>query len=220
MRVVIAEDQVLLRDGVRRLLESHGHDVVGEAGDARALIALANSERPDILIADVRMPPRYADDGARAVLYLRDRMPELPVMVLSQYVEPALLGLALSANPVAFGYLLKDRVLDTDEFLAQLAEVGAGGTVIDPGIVSRSLGVENDRLAGVTPREIEILHAVASGRSNAAIASALFISRRTVEAHMRSLFEKLDIHGDPDGNQRVLLTLRWLGVTDELTPSD
>jgi len=213
MRIVIGEDQVLLRDGVRRLLESAGHDVVGEAGDARSLIAATNAERPDLLIADVRMPPGYTDDGARAVLYLRDRMPQLPVIVLSQYVEPSLLHVALSANPSAFGYLLKDRVLDTQEFLSQLEEVGAGGTVIDSAIISRSLSAERARLESLTPRELETLHAVASGRSNIGIAADLFISRRTVDAHLRSIFEKLDIRADPDGNQRVNATLHWLGIT-------
>lgn len=213
MRIVIAEDQVLLRDGVRRLLESAGHDVVGEVGDARSLIAVTNAELPDLLIADIRMPPGYADDGARAVLYLRDRMPHLPVIVLSQYVEPSLLHLALSVNPGAFGYLLKDRVLDTHGFLSQIEEVGAGGTAIDSAIISRSPNAERARLESLTPRELEVLHAIASGRSNIGIAADLFISRRTVDAHLRSIFEKLGIRADPDGNQRVNATLQWLGIT-------
>jgi DNA-binding NarL/FixJ family response regulator len=218
MRIVIAEDQVLLRDGVRRLLESAGHEVVGEAADARSLVTAVNGQRPDLVIADVRMPPDYTDDGARAVLYLRDRMPGLPVVVLSQYVEPSLLHLALSANPKAFGYLLKDRVLDTEEFLAQVAEVGGGGTVIDSVIISRSLSAERGRLASLSPRELAVLHAVATGRSNAGIAADLFISIRTVEAHLRSIFDKLELRSVPDGNQRVHATLLWLGIASETVP--
>lgn len=216
---MIAEDQVLLRDGVRRLLESAGHGVVAEVADARTLIAEVNAQRPDLVIADVRMPPGYSDEGARAVLYLRDRMPRLPIVVLSQSIEPSLLVLALGGNPVAFGYLLKDRVLDTEEFLAQLADVAAGGTVIDPSIVARTLGAEGGRLQCLSVRELEVLHAVASGRSNAGIAADLYISRRTVEAHLRSIFDKLDIHADPSGNQRVHAALRWLGIAADLTPA-
>ncbi len=216
MRIVLAEDQILLRDGIRRLLAAAGHDVVGEVGDARSLIATVNEQRPDLVVSDVRMPPGDGEDGAQAIVYLRTRMPGLPVVVLSQYVEPRLLGLTVADDATSFGYLLKDKVLDTTDFLRQLEQVAAGGTVIDADIVARALesgprsGVE--RLAVLTARELEILRAVATGRSNPGIAADLVISRRTVDAHLRSIFHKLGIAAGPDDNQRVLATLTWLGV--------
>lgn len=219
MRVVIAEDQVLLRDGVVRLLEGAGNAVVGQVGDARALVAAVNEHRPDLVIADIRMPPGYADEGARAVQYLRIRFPGLPVLILSQVVEPLIVGRMAGERAAAFGYLLKDRVLDTDQFLAQLQVVASGGTVIDPVVVARSVHAERGRLTTLTERELEVLQAVATGRSNPGIAADLFISRRTVEAHLRSIFQKLDIGADPNGNQRMLAALEWLGIAVFREPS-
>ncbi|WP_181779076.1 LuxR C-terminal-related transcriptional regulator [Pseudonocardia pini] len=205
MRIVIAEDQILLRDGLVRLLESVGHAVVAQVGDARALVEQVNRHRPDLLIADVRMPPTYTDDGARAAVYLRDRFPELAVLVLSQTVDPGLVADLAGARVTAFGYLLKDRVLDTAAFLDDVATVGTGGTVIDPAV----LDGRSAELAALTEREVEVLGRVASGRSNAGIAADLVISKRTVEAHLRSIVDKLGIDAGPEDNQRVLAVLTW-----------
>lgn len=210
MRVVIAEDQVLLRDGLARLLTGAGHAVVAEVGDGRSLIAEVSARRPDLVIADVRMPPTHTDEGARAVLYLRERYPELAVLILSQGVEPSLLATLAAGEARSFGYLLKDRVLDTEVFLGQLEVVGSGGTAIDPMVIDGCVRRSQDRLSSLTEREIEVLRLLASGRSNAGIAADLVISRRTVDAHLRSIFTKLGIEAAPDDNQRVLAALDWL----------
>lgn len=210
MRIVIAEDQVLLRDGLVRLLAGAGHDVVAQVGDGRGLVAEVSAQRPDLVIADIRMPPTYTDEGAQAVLYLRDRFPDLAVMILSQGIEPGLLIRLTGGQVRAFGYLLKDRVLDTELFLQQLAVVAEGGTAVDPHVVEGYLRHERSRLAELSARELEVLELVAAGRSNPGIAAELVISRRTVEAHLRSIFTKLGIAADPNGNQRVLAALDWL----------
>ena len=216
MRIVIAEDQVLLRDGLVRLLSGAGHAVVGEVGDGRRLVAEVSEQRPDLVIADVRMPPTYTDEGAAAVLYLRDRFPELAVVILSQVVEPSLVATLTGGQERGFGYLLKDRVLDTQVFLDQLATVVDGGTAIDPVVVEGCLRHSRPRLQGLSEREVEVLGLVASGRSNAGVATDLVISRRTVDAHLRSIFTKLGIEADPDGNQRVLAALDWLSSQSEV----
>ncbi|MDF1488313.1 response regulator transcription factor [Tessaracoccus caeni] len=210
MRIVIAEDQVLLRDGMARLLESAGHAVIAQVGDARSLIEAVNLHHPDLVVADIRMPPTYTDEGAVAALSLRRAWPTLPVVILSQAVEPALMGTVTDGNCAAFGYLLKDRVLDTRVFLEQLAAVAAGDTVVDPQVVDGYLARSAARLTALTEREHEVLQLVAQGRSNAGIAAALVISRRTVDAHLRSIFTKLGLEADPDDNQRVLAALTWL----------
>ena len=210
MRVVIAEDQVLLRDGVARLLGDAGHVVVSQVGDGRSLVAEVNVERPDLVIADIRMPPSYTDEGARAVAYLRVAYPQLAVVILSEVVEPSLLAGLMAGQTRAFGYLLKDRVLDTEVFLAQLETVVGGGTAIDPVVVERYVRRSQSRLGLLTERELEVLQLVASGRSNAGIAADLVISRRTVDAHLRSIFTKLGLESDPNDNQRVLAALDWL----------
>jgi DNA-binding NarL/FixJ family response regulator len=209
VRIVIAEDQVLLRDGLARLLTGAGHAVVAQVGDGRSLVAEVSAVRPDLVVADVRMPPTYTDEGARAVLYLRDRFPDLAVMILSQGVDPGLVASVSGGQVRSFGYLLKDRVLDTDAFLEQLDVVAAGGTAIDPQVVDGYLRHDRSRLAGLTERELEVLRLLAAGRSNPGIASELVISRRTVEAHLRSIFTKLGIEADANGNQRVLAALNW-----------
>lgn len=210
MRIVIAEDQVLLRDGLARLLTDAGHAVVAQVGDGRSLVSEVSAQRPDLVIADVRMPPTYTDEGAQAVLYLRDRFPELAVVILSQGVEPSLISALSNGRVRAFGYLLKDRVLDTDVFLQQLGHVAAGGTAVDPSVVEGGVRHSRGRLEVLTEREVEVLRLVASGRSNPGIAAELVISRRTVDAHLRSIFTKLGIETDPNGNQRVLAALDWL----------
>lgn len=210
MRVVIAEDQVLLRDGLARLLRSAGHDVVAEVGDGRSLVAETVRLRPDLVVADIRMPPSYSDEGSRAVVLVRERYPDIAVMLLSQVIDPAVVSRATRGRTAGLGYLLKDKVLDSDTFLRQLHEVATGGTVIDPGVLPDALR-QGVRLRELTDREIEVLGLVATGRSNAGIAADLVISRRTVDAHLRSIFTKLQIESAPDGNQRVLAVLNWLG---------
>ena len=210
MRVVIAEDQVLLRDGLVRLLRASGHEVLAQVGDARALVTAVNDARPDVVLADIRMPPGRHDDGARAVAELRHRFPTLACLMLSDLADPALLSMLLRDRTQAFGYLLKDRVLDTTAFLRDLREVAAGGTVIDPAVVDGFVRRDSGRLAALTEREREVLGYVAAGRSNAGIAGALFISRRTVDAHLRAVFDKLGLAADPEDNQRVRAVLAWL----------
>ena len=210
MRVVIAEDQVLLRDGLVRLLREAGHTVVAEVGDARQLVEQVNAERPDLLVADIRMPPHHADDGARAAAYVRQRFPRLAVLMLSQVVEPTMAALVASGRVEAFGYLLKDRVLDVATFVDQVEAVAGGATVIDPAVVDGHVRRPGGPLERLTEREVEVLQRMASGRSNAGIAADLVISRRTVDAHLRSIFAKLSLPGGHDDNQRVLAVLRWL----------
>lgn len=210
MRVVIAEDQVLLRDGLVRLLRDAGHDVVAEVGDARSLISSVNRERPDLVISDIRMPPTHQDDGARAVSFLRERFPDLAVVMLTQVIEPALVAELSQGRVASFGYLLKDRVLDTDAFLDQLEAVATGGTAIDPIVMDGFVRRDEDRLSRLTEREVDVLSRLASGRSNSGIAADLVISKRTVDAHLRSIFDKLGILSDPEDNQRVLAVLEWI----------
>lgn len=211
MRIVIAEDQVLLRDGLVRLLEGAGHSIVAQVGDARSLIEQVNAHRPDLLIADIRMPPDFTDDGARAVVFLRSRFPQLPVIMLTQLIDAAIVAAFVERRASAFGYLLKDRVLDTRSFLDRVEVVAAGGTASDPLIVEECLGRAGGR-GGLTEREVDVMRLLASGRSNAGIAGHLWISRRTVDAHLRSIFAKLGIETAPADNQRVLAALRWLDL--------
>lgn len=215
MRIVIAEDQVLLRDGLVTLLAAAGHTIVGEVGDARSLVDAVNATRPDLVITDIRMPPNHTDDGARAAALLRDRFPDLAVLMLTQVVDPDLVDVVSSGRVQGFGWLLKDRVLDTQQFLRHVQQVAEGGTAIDPGVVSGYVRRQGGRLHALTDREVEVLSRVASGRSNAGIAHDLTISRRTVDAHLRSIFAKLDLTEGAEGNQRVLAVLRWLAGTPE-----
>lgn len=214
MRLVIAEDQVLLRDGLVRLLERSGHTIVAEVGDARALVEQVNAHRPDAVIADIRMPPDFTNDGARAALYLRTRFPGLPILMLTQVIDPSILAAFVDRSAPAFGYLLKDRVLDTDSFLDRLSVVASGGTAIDPVLIDdRMPWGEADLLS---EREVQVMRLLASVRSNAGIAERLLISRRTVDAHLRSIFAKLGIDAAPADNPRVLAVLAvlaWLEAT-------
>ncbi len=210
MRVVIAEDLVLLRDGIARALSAHGFAVVGEAGDAGALVDAVTSQHPDLIVVDVRMPPSFTDEGARATRLLRERFPALAVLVLSHTVDPDLALLLAAERPAGFGYLLKDRVMDVPEFIASVRAVAAGGTVVDPAVVERGLARRYAPLQTLSPREREVLAELARGRSNAAIASALFVSERTVDAHLRSIFVKLGLPESADANRRVQAALTWL----------
>jgi DNA-binding NarL/FixJ family response regulator len=209
VRVVIAEDSVLFREGLSRLLSEAGYDVVAEVGDADALLAAARELDPDICVVDVRMPPDLDADGARAARTLRAERPGLPVLLLSQHVETR-----HSVELVArggFGYLLKDRVLRVGDFLDAVARVAAGGSALDPEVVGALVGPRRTGgLAALTDREREVLALVAEGRSNARIAAALTVAERTVEAQMRSIFAKLRIPDSGDGHRRVLAVLAHL----------
>ena len=210
MRIVIAEDQVLFRDGLARLLESAGHSIVAQVGDARSLVAEVNQHRPDLLIADIRMPPDFTDDGARAARYLRTRFPRLAVLMLTQVIDPTMVATLVADAAPSFGYLVKDRVLDTDSFLDRVQVVASGGTAIDPQVVDLYRSQAASGLDPLTDREAEVLRLVASGRSNAGIAAQLRISRRTVDAHLRAIFLKLGIKAGPEDNPRVLAVRSWL----------
>lgn len=210
MRVVIAEDLVLLRDGIARALTAHGIDVVDCVGDAGALVESVTALRPDAAIVDVRMPPSFIDEGARATILLRERFPDTGVLVLSHTVDPQLALQLAARHPRGFGYLLKDRVLDIAAFVDAVSAVASGGTVIDEEVIEHGLAERRTPLAQLTDRERDALRELARGRSNAAIAATLFLSERTVEAHLRSVFVKLDLTPDLDSNRRVRAALAWL----------
>ena len=212
MRAVIADDSVLLREGVARVLEGGGFDVVASVGDADALKRAVAAEKPDIAVVDVRMPPTQTDEGSQAAEQIRERYPNIGVLMLSQIVEPQRALRLFTERPEGFGYLLKDRVLDIDEFLDAVRRVARGGTAIDPEVVSQLLGKrrEDDPLADLSPRELEVLELMAEGRSNAGICGKLFLSPKTVETHVTSIFSKLRLAQEPDDHRRVLAVLAYL----------
>jgi DNA-binding NarL/FixJ family response regulator len=212
MRVVVAEDSVLLREGVVRLLEEAGFEVAGQAGDGEELMRKVRAHKPDVAIVDIKMPPTHTDEGLRAARAIRSELPEVGVLVLSQYVEQqyALDLLADSAEGV--GYLLKDRVADIDAFADAVRRVADGGSALDPEVVSQMLGRQRqaDPLEELTPREREVLGLMAEGRSNAAIAAQLVVTERAVEKHVTSIFGKLGLQTSPEDHRRVLAVLRFL----------
>jgi len=213
VRIVIAEDSVLLRDGLTRLLTAEGHEVTGLATADELVAALGpEAELPEIVVTDVRMPPTHTDEGLRAALHLRSLHPELPILVLSQYVEQRYARELFAGRVRGLGYLLKDRVADVEDFLEALGRVAGGGTVIDPEVVAQLL-VRSERsgLDSLSPREREVLALMAEGRSNSAIAERLFVSLAAVEKHVTSILTKLDLPPDDDQHRRVLAVLRWLG---------
>jgi DNA-binding NarL/FixJ family response regulator len=187
--------------------------VVAEVGDAQSLVAAVVEHRPDVVICDVRMPPGFTDEGARAALLLRKRYPDLAVLMLSHVVEPVLAMRLVKDQPAAFGYLLKDRVLDIDEFVETVRRVASGGTAIDRQVVDHFVNRAGNRLADLSVRERDVLAQLAQGRSNHAIAQTLFISERTVDAHLRSVFVKLGLAPNAEENRRVRAALTWLGRT-------
>ncbi|GGS79726.1 response regulator [Nonomuraea spiralis] len=211
MRVVIAEDAVLLREGLAGLLERFGHTVAASVGDADALVAAVAEHRPEAVVTDVRMPPHFTDEGLRAALDLRRRFPELAVLVLSQYVEQTYAAELLeSGDGAGVGYLLKDRIGDVREFVDALDRVAAGGTVVDPEVVRQLLRRRRDPLARLTPREQEVLGLIAGGRSNASIARELVVTEAAVAKHIAGIFTKLDLPPEADGHRRVLAVLAYL----------
>ncbi|MGH9278892.1 MAG: response regulator [Acidimicrobiales bacterium] len=213
MRIVIAEDSVLLRAGIVRLLSDAGFDVVAAVGDAPALVDAVARVRPDLAVVDVRMPPTLTDDGLRAALTVRRRYPEVAILVLSQYVEERYAAELLADDRGGLGYLLKDRVADVAEFVDAIGRVGAGGTVLDAEVVAQLLARSRrrDPLERLTPREREVLALMAEGRTNAAIARSLVVGEGAVEKHVNSIFAKFDLAATEDDNRRVLAVLRWLG---------
>ncbi|WP_088315873.1 response regulator transcription factor [Kineosporia sp. R_H_3] len=217
MRVVLAEDSVLLREGLLRLLGDNGFDVVDAVGDAEAFLRSVETHRPDLVVVDVRMPPTFTDEGVRAALVVRQQYPDIAVLVLSQYVEENYATELVAARSRGVGYLLKDRVADVREFVDALHRVAAGGTALDPEVVTQLLSRSRrrDPLERLTPRETEVLGLMAEGRSNTAIAQALVVTEGAVEKHVSSIFAKLDLPPTEHDHRRVLAVLRWLEHEEE-----
>jgi DNA-binding NarL/FixJ family response regulator len=213
VRVVIAEDLFLLRDGLTRMLEAHGLQVVAAVDNGTDLLAAIAADRPDIAIVDVRLPPTFTDEGLRAALAARDATPGLPVLVLSQYVEQLYARELLAEGSGGIGYLLKDRVFDSAQFVDAVRRVAGGGTAMDPEVIARLLA-RNSALGAVavlSPREREVLGLMAEGRSNAAIAEQMVITERAVAKHTASIFLRLGLQPSDDDNRRVLAVLAYLG---------
>jgi DNA-binding NarL/FixJ family response regulator len=212
VRVVVADDSVLLREGIVRLLEEAGFAVVGQAGDADDLIRKVSAHKPEVAVVDIRMPPTRTDDGLRAALEIRRRLPGTGVLVLSQYVEEGYALDLLGESAERTGYLLKDRVADVERFVDAVRRVGNGGSALDPEVVAHLLGRRrrDDPLAELTPREREVLALMAEGRSNHAIADHLVVSERAVEKHVTGIFEKLRLAPAPEDHRRVLAVLTFL----------
>ena len=214
MRIVIAEDTALLREGLAGLLEDAGHSVVARVGDAESLLAVVAEHEPDLAVVDVRMPPTYDDEGMKAAAEIRQMHPDVGVLVLSQHIESRH-AVDLVGSGGGFGYLLKDRVLDVDAFLDAAQRVCDGGAALDPEVVKHLIAParENDPLAELTPREREVLALMAEGRTNAGIARELWLTERTVETHVSSILGKLGVSQAADGHRRVLAVLAYLRAT-------
>jgi DNA-binding NarL/FixJ family response regulator len=212
MRVVVADDSVLLREGVVRLLEENGFDVVGQAGDAEDLIRKVRAHKPDVAVVDIRMPPTNTDDGLRAALEIRAELPDTGVLVLSQYVEEGYALDLVGESAGGVGYLLKDRVADVDRFVDSVRRVADGGSALDPEVVSQLVGRarRDDPVDALTPREREVLELMAEGRSNNAIAEHMVVTERAVEKHVTSIFGKLGLAPAPEDHRRVLAVLAFL----------
>ena len=212
MRVVIAEDSVLLREGLVRVLQDADFEVVAQAGDAESLRTAVLREQPDVAIVDIRMPPTHTDEGAQAAELIRSEHPDVGLLLLSQVVEPRHALKLFSESPEGFGYLLKDRVLEIDDFVDAVRRVARGGTAMDPEVVAQLLGrrAKAGPLDELTPREREVLGLMAEGRSNQGICRKLFLSPKTVETHVASIFLKLGLQQAPDDHRRVLAVLAYL----------
>jgi DNA-binding NarL/FixJ family response regulator len=213
VRVVIAEDLFLLRDGLTRLLEAHGCTVIAAVETGDDLLAAVLADQPDVAIVDVRLPPTFTDEGRRAALAARRQLPDLPVLVLSQYVEQLYARELLAGGSGGIGYLLKDRVLDGAQFAEAVRRVAGGGTAMDPEVVARLLASNSgdSAVAALSPREREVLGLMAEGRSNLAIAQQLVITERAVAKHTASIFQRLDLQPSDDDNRRVLAVIAYLG---------
>ncbi|MFE5141159.1 LuxR C-terminal-related transcriptional regulator [Streptomyces fagopyri] len=212
MRIVIAEDLALLREGLIRIFQANDFEVVDAVDNGPSLIRALTTLRPDVAIVDVRLPPTFTDEGLRAVIDVREQIPGLPIVVLSQYVEQLYARELMSDRAGAVGYLLKDRVLDVGQFVANVRQVAAGSTVMDPNVVSALLNhrAADPHLQELTPREHEVLSLMAQGRSNAAIAGRMFVSEKTVSKHTYNIFIKLGLEQSEDDNRRILAVLAYL----------
>ena len=212
MRVVIAEDLFLLRDGLTRMLQAHGLEIAAAVDNGADLLAAVARDQPDVAIVDVRLPPTFTDEGIRAALAARKQTPNLPVLVLSQYVEQLYARELLASGSGGIGYLLKDRVFDSAQFVDAVRRVAAGGTAMDPEVIARLLArnTGNASIGALSPREREVVALMAEGRSNAAIAQRLVITERSVAKHTASIFLKLDLQPSDDDNRRVLAVLAYL----------
>ena len=211
MKIVIAEDNAILRDGLVGLLTDRGHEVLAAVGDGDGLRAAVAEHRPDVCVVDIRMPPSFTDEGLRAAIAVRHEQPDVGVLVFSQYVETRYAAELLAGSARGVGYLLKDRVADVREFVDALTRVAAGGTALDPEVVAQLLGASRrDGLAALTPREREVLERMAEGLSNSGIAAALVVSERAVEKHVANIFLKFGMPPSDSENRRVLAVLRYL----------
>jgi DNA-binding NarL/FixJ family response regulator len=212
VRVVVADDSTLLREGLVRLLEEGGLEVVGQAADGEELLRKVRAHKPDVAVVDVRMPPTHTDEGLRAAREIRAELPQVSVLVLSQHVEVAYARELLAESAEGLGYLLKDRVADVEALTDAVRRVGAGGSALDPEVVSQMLGRRrhDDPLEQLTPREREVLGLMAEGRSNGAIAAELVVSERAVEKHVTGIFSKLELGPSSEDHRRVLAVLRFL----------
>jgi DNA-binding NarL/FixJ family response regulator len=221
MRVVICEDSTLLREGISRLLQFSHHEVLAALPDAEKLAETVEQEQPDLVILDVRLPPTWSDEGIRAALDLRQRFPALPILVLSQYVEERYAAELIQAQSYALGYLLKDRVTNVTEFLSALQQVADGGTVFDPEVIAQLINRNqgNEKMRRLTDRERSVLAALSEGKSNQAIAALLHLSEGSIEKHITSIFQKLELDNDNTGNRRVLAVLAHLKSSQAESPS-
>jgi DNA-binding NarL/FixJ family response regulator len=210
LRVVVADDSVLLREGLVRVLDESGVSVVGSYPDADELLASLDESRPDLIVLDVRMPPTFRDEGVRAAIRARQLLPDVGILLLSQYVEIAYAQELLSAGTGGVGYLLKDRVASLDELKDAVDRIAAGGTVLDPEVVAQLIGRRHDPLASLTPREREVMALMGEGRTNAAIGRALVIGTGAVEKNVTSIFQKLGLDDSGSDHRRVLAVLAWL----------
>ena len=213
MRVVLAEDSVLLREGIARLLEDAGFEIVGQVDNPDDLLRRIGFSKPDVAIVDIRMPPTHTDEGLQAARRIRERFPNVGVLVLSQYVEPAYAMELLQESAEGVGYLLKDRVADVDEFAGAVRRVAQGGSALDPTVISQLVGRRrsDDPLSSLTPREREVLELMAEGRSNDGIAERMVVTERAVEKHVTSIFGKLNLPPAAEDHRRVLAVLAYLG---------
>jgi DNA-binding NarL/FixJ family response regulator len=210
VRIVIADDAVLLREGAARLLEDAGFEVVGQAGDADDLMRKVRAHKPDVAVIDVRMPPDNSDDGLRAALAIRQELPDVGILLLSQYVEDRYIGELLAGGTEGVGYLLKDRVGEVERFTEAVQRIGKGGSVLDPEVVAQMVGRREEPLSELTDRERDVLALMAEGYSNRAIAETIFVSERAVERHVTSIFSKLGLEATGQEHRRVLAVLRYL----------
>ena len=214
MRIVIAEDLFLLRDGLTRMLEAHGLEIVAAVDNGDDLVAAVAADPPDLAIVDIRLPPSFTDEGLRAALAARKQVPGLPILVLSQYVEQLYARELLADGTGGIGYLLKDRVFESAQFVEAIRRVAAGGTAMDPEVIARLLArnTDNDAISALSPREREVLGLMAEGRSNAAIGQQLVITESAVAKHTASIFLRLRLQPSEDDNRRVLAVLAYLGT--------